>query len=295
MRIDVVTLFPEMVEHAARFGVTGRARERGLWRLAVWNPRDFATDSVPDRRRPAVRRRAGDGDAGRSRSRRRSRAARAAQASGGRGDVADDLPVAGGQAADARAGRRAGGAGATTGYVLVAGRYEGIDERLVAREVDEEIAIGDFVVSGGELPALMLIDAIVRLLPGALNDARIGAAGFVRRRAARLPALHAAGGVRRASGARTCCCRGITRRSGAGGSQAVAAADVAAAARPARGPGAVEGRAELLAEYRRAAAGRAKSSEATETQQQRRRDDIGRQQARASGDALRCTQVNDPR
>jgi len=57
------------------------------------------------------------------------------------------------------------------GYVLIAGRYEGVDERLVAREVDEEIAIGDFVVSGGELPALMLIDAIVRQLPGALNDA----------------------------------------------------------------------------------------------------------------------------
>jgi len=57
------------------------------------------------------------------------------------------------------------------GYVLVAGRYEGIDERLIDREVDEEIAIGDFVVSGGELPALMLIDAVVRHLPGALNDA----------------------------------------------------------------------------------------------------------------------------
>ena len=57
------------------------------------------------------------------------------------------------------------------GYVLLAGRYEGVDERLVAGEVDEEIGIGDFVVSGGELPALMLIDAIVRQLPGALNDA----------------------------------------------------------------------------------------------------------------------------
>ncbi len=55
--------------------------------------------------------------------------------------------------------------------MLVAGRYEGIDERLIAREVDEEIAIGDFVVSGGELPSLMLIDAVVRQLPGALNDA----------------------------------------------------------------------------------------------------------------------------
>jgi tRNA (guanine37-N1)-methyltransferase len=59
---------------------------------------------------------------------------------------------------------------AGTGYVLVAGRYEGIDERLLAREVDLEIAVGDFVVSGGELPALMLVDAIVRQLPGALND-----------------------------------------------------------------------------------------------------------------------------
>jgi tRNA (guanine37-N1)-methyltransferase len=56
-------------------------------------------------------------------------------------------------------------------YVLLAGRYEGIDERLIERDVDEEISIGDFVVSGGELPALMLIDAIVRQLPGALNDA----------------------------------------------------------------------------------------------------------------------------
>jgi tRNA (guanine37-N1)-methyltransferase len=57
------------------------------------------------------------------------------------------------------------------GYVLIAGRYEGIDERVAIREVDEEIAVGDFVVSGGELPALMFIDAMARQLPGALNDA----------------------------------------------------------------------------------------------------------------------------
>jgi tRNA (guanine37-N1)-methyltransferase len=61
---------------------------------------------------------------------------------------------------------------AAPGIVLVAGRYEGIDERLLAREVDEEISIGDFVVSGGELPALLVIDAVVRQLPGALNDAQ---------------------------------------------------------------------------------------------------------------------------
>jgi tRNA (guanine37-N1)-methyltransferase len=65
----------------------------------------------------------------------------------------------------------AAGARERAGYVLLAGRYEGVDERLVAREVDEEIAIGDFVVSGGELPALMLMDAVVRLLPGATQEA----------------------------------------------------------------------------------------------------------------------------
>ncbi len=65
--------------------------------------------------------------------------------------------------------------GDTTGLVLLAGRYEGIDERLVEREVDEEVAIGDFVVSGGELPALMLIDAVLRLRPGVLNDAESAA------------------------------------------------------------------------------------------------------------------------
>ena len=97
-------------------------------------------------------------------------AARAAQRADGRGGAARDPPDAGGNAADARAGASSWRRAADAGYVLLAGRYEGIDERLVEREVDEEIAIGDFVVSGGELPALMLIDAIARLLPGALND-----------------------------------------------------------------------------------------------------------------------------
>ena len=169
MRIDVVTLFPAMVEHAATFGVTGRARERGLWQLATWNPRDFATDSyrtVDDRpygggpgmvmlAEPLVQ---------------ALRKARSAQAEAG---VAASrtiyLSPAGAPLTHRRVVELAGADRA--GYVLLAGRYEGVDERLVGREVDEEIAIGDFVVSGGELPALMLIDAIVRQLPGALNDA----------------------------------------------------------------------------------------------------------------------------
>jgi tRNA (guanine37-N1)-methyltransferase len=169
VRIDVVTLFPEMVEHATRFGITGRARERGLWQLRVWNPRDFATDNhrtVDDR-----------------------------PYGGGPGMVMMAQPL--GAALDAaRAAQRAEGCATThtiyvspagaplthrrvmelaratdAGYVVLAGRYEGVDERLV-QTLDEEIAIGDFVVSGGELPALMLIDAIARQLPGALNDAQ---------------------------------------------------------------------------------------------------------------------------
>ena len=169
MRFDVVTIFPELILHAAAFGVTGRARERGLWSLGAWNPRDFATDSyrtIDDR-----------------------------PYGGGPGMVMMAEPLEKALAAARAAQREAGVAGTWTihlspagrplthqrvaelaavregGYVLVAGRYEGIDERLIAREVDEEIAIGDFVVSGGELPSLMLIDAVVRQLPGALNDA----------------------------------------------------------------------------------------------------------------------------
>ncbi|MEP7328105.1 MAG: tRNA (guanosine(37)-N1)-methyltransferase TrmD [Betaproteobacteria bacterium] len=168
MRIDVVTLFPDMVAHAAVVGVTGRAQERGLWHLGLWNPRDFTTDThktVDDR-----------------------------PYGGGPGMVMLGSPLA--QAINAaKSAQRAAGVdlprvihlspagvplthprvlelamAARAGYVLLAGRYEGIDERLVQREVDLEIAVGDFVVSGGELPALMLIDAMVRLLPGALND-----------------------------------------------------------------------------------------------------------------------------
>lgn len=169
MRIDVVTLFPAMVEQACGYGITGRARERGLWQLATWNPRDFTTDphrTVDDRpygggpgmvmlAEPLAKTLA---------------AARAAQAQAGvdRPHVVY-LSPAGKPLTHARV--KAMAEAPQAGYVLLCGRYEGVDERLLARAVDEEIAIGDFVVSGGELPALMLIDAIARMLPGALNDA----------------------------------------------------------------------------------------------------------------------------
>lgn len=169
MRIDVVTLFPAMVEHAATFGVTGRARERGLWQLGTWNPRDFATDNyrnVDDRPYGG-----GPGMVMLAEPLTQAlRQARAAQAAAGLATSRTIYMSPAGKPLDhARVVEWSNAK--NVGYVLLAGRYEGVDERLVAAEVDEEIAIGDFVVSGGELPALMLIDAIVRQLPGVLNDA----------------------------------------------------------------------------------------------------------------------------
>ena len=174
MRIDVVTLFPELVEHAARFGVTGRALERGLWQLGTWNPRDYATDNyrtVDDRPYgggPGMVMLAEPLEKATSIARARQRELKI----GATRTI--HLSPAGVPLTHRRVAELAA-AGEDTGYVLVAGRYEGIDERFVAREVDEEIAIGDFVVSGGELPALMLIEAIVRQRPGVLNDAESAA------------------------------------------------------------------------------------------------------------------------
>ena len=169
MRFDVVTLFPALVEHAAAFGVTGRARERGLWSLGLWNPRDYATDvhrTVDDRPYgggPGMVMLPGPLAAA-------IRAAKAtARAAGVRTPRTLYVSPAGAPLTHTRVLELASAADA--GYVVVAGRYEGVDERVVASEVDEEIAIGDFVVSGGELPVLMLIDAVARQLPGALNDA----------------------------------------------------------------------------------------------------------------------------
>ncbi|MDR0771222.1 MAG: tRNA (guanosine(37)-N1)-methyltransferase TrmD [Burkholderiales bacterium] len=171
MRIDVVTLFPEMVEHAAQFGVVGRALTKTLWSLALWNPRTFTSDphrTVDDRPYgggPGMVMLAAPLAAA-------LKAARAAQAEAGCAvSRVLYLSPAGTPLTHARVTALNALARQGTGLIVLAGRYEGIDERLLMREVDEEIAVGDFVVSGGELPALMLIDALVRQLPGALNDA----------------------------------------------------------------------------------------------------------------------------
>ncbi len=165
MQFDVVTLFPEMFAALTQSGVTRRAHEQGRWGLSLWNPRDFTTDNhrtVDDR-----------------------------PYGGGPGMVMLAKPL---EATIAAAKARQVVAGLPAprvvfmspqgrplthakavelknepGLVILCGRYEAVDQRLLDRCVDEEISLGDFVLSGGELPAMALMDAVVRLLPGVLN------------------------------------------------------------------------------------------------------------------------------
>ncbi|MEO5699509.1 MAG: tRNA (guanosine(37)-N1)-methyltransferase TrmD [Casimicrobiaceae bacterium] len=169
LRVDVLTIFPEFVQHAAGFGVTGRALERGLWQLGVWNPRDFATGNY----RAIDDRPYGGGPGMVMLAEPLRKALGAAQDAQREAGIARTHVIYMSPAGVPLTHRRVAEIAATTdvGYVILAGRYEGVDERFLGDAVDEEIGVGDFVVSGGELPALMLIDAVVRQRPGVLNDA----------------------------------------------------------------------------------------------------------------------------
>jgi tRNA (guanine37-N1)-methyltransferase len=162
MRIEVVTLFPEFVAEAVRVGVLGRAIERGAVTVNAATPREFATDvhkTVDDRPYGG-----GPGMVLKIEPTRTSiRAAKARLPKGSRSVylAADGVPLT-----QAKAQEMA----RLPGLMLLAGRYEGVDERLIESEIDECVSIGDYVLSGGELPALVLIDAVVRLLPGVLGD-----------------------------------------------------------------------------------------------------------------------------
>jgi tRNA (guanine37-N1)-methyltransferase len=162
MQFRVVTLFPDMVATGAGYGICGRAIARGLAALQLVNPRDFATDA----HRTVDDRPYGGGPGMVLRCEPWRDAIRSARASMERGARTVFLGPQGRRFDQALAREMT----AWPGVILVAGRYEGFDERLIEAEADEELSLGDFVLSGGEVAALAVIDAIVRLLPGALGD-----------------------------------------------------------------------------------------------------------------------------
>ncbi|EOD78723.1 tRNA (Guanine37-N1) -methyltransferase [Grimontia indica] len=162
MWVGIISLFPEMFRAVTEFGVTGQAVKKGLLEVEAWNPRDFTHDkhrTVDDR-----------------------------PYGGGPGMLMMVQPLRDAihtakKAADGKAkviylspqGRKLDQAGVeelaqNEKLILICGRYEGVDERIIQTEVDEEWSIGDFVLSGGELPAMTLVDAVARFVPGVLGD-----------------------------------------------------------------------------------------------------------------------------
>jgi tRNA (guanine37-N1)-methyltransferase len=162
MRIDVVTLFPEMIRAQAGYGIQGRALAQGLVELVTWNPRDYTQD-----RHGSVDDKSYGGGPGMVMQVQPLRAAIQAARTAGPSAPVIYLSPQGVKFAQDKARRLAG----LERLILLAGRYEGVDERLIDMEVDEELSIGDYVLSGGELPVLVVMDAVTRLLPGALGDA----------------------------------------------------------------------------------------------------------------------------
>jgi tRNA (guanine37-N1)-methyltransferase len=168
IQFDCVTLFPQMFAAVADFGIARRAREDDKWSLATWNPRDFTTDSY----RTVDDRPYGGGPGMVMLVEPLEKAILAAQARVPAVRARVILLTPQGAVLDhAKVVEIAG----LERVVLVCGRYEAVDERLVRRSIDEELSIGDYVLSGGELAAMVLIDAVVRQLPGALNDAQSAA------------------------------------------------------------------------------------------------------------------------
>lgn len=162
MWIGVISLFPEMFRAITEHGVTGRAVKSGLLQIECWNPRDF----THDKHRTVDDRPYGGGPGMLMMVQPLRDAIHAAKQAAGDGAKVIYLSPQ---------GRKLTQAGVTElatnqTLILVAGRYEGIDERVIQTEVDEEWSIGDYVLSGGELPAMTLIDAVSRLVPGVLGD-----------------------------------------------------------------------------------------------------------------------------
>ena len=163
---DVITLFPEMFDAITKYGVTGRAEENKFYKLHKWNPRDFTenahrtVDDRPYGGGPGMVMLAGPLE-------KAVTAAKVRQATSGVSGMKVIYLSPQGRIFNHELVKELG---QLPGLVLLSGRYEGVDDRLIRRQVDEEISIGDYVLSGGELPAMVLIDSIVRQIPGVLGD-----------------------------------------------------------------------------------------------------------------------------
>ena len=162
MWFGVVTLFPEMFEAVKSFGVTGRAVRNGSIELQCWNPRDFTLD----KHRTVDDRPYGGGPGMLMKVQPLRDAIHAAKAAAGDEEVSVIYLSPQGRRLDHSGVQELAN---RKKLILVAGRYEGIDERLIETEIDEEWSLGDFVLSGGELPAMTMIDAVSRLVPGVLG------------------------------------------------------------------------------------------------------------------------------
>jgi tRNA (guanine37-N1)-methyltransferase len=164
MQVAVVTLFPQMFEAIERWGITSRAIERGILALDCFNPREYAVD----RHRSVDDRPYGGGPGMVMMVQPLRDAIGAARAHLG-ADTHTVCLSPQGRRMDQAAIAELAELAQRRPLILVCGRYEGIDERLLEREVDEELSVGDFVLSGGEVPAMVLVEAMTRLLPGALG------------------------------------------------------------------------------------------------------------------------------
>lgn len=161
MHFDVITLFPDLIEDVSRYGILGRALKNGVCSIRCWNPRDYATD----RYRTVDDRPYGGGPGMLMKVEPLAKAIQAAKMR-----HPDRRKVVYLSPQGKRLSQRHFSSLNETGLILVCGRYEGIDERLINAEVDEQWSIGDYVLAGGELPAMVIIEAITRLQPGALGN-----------------------------------------------------------------------------------------------------------------------------
>ncbi len=167
MHFDVVTLFPEMFDAVTGSGITQRARSGGLYELVLWNPRDFSSNSY----RSVDDRPYGGGPGMVMMAEPLAKALHAARQRQMSCGVKRTRSVFLSPQGRPLTQRIVEELGRCEGLVLLAGRYEGVDERLLDAEIEDQISIGDYVLSGGELPAMVLMDALIRRIPGALNDA----------------------------------------------------------------------------------------------------------------------------